>query len=437
MNLQTPEKIRTLQRKLYFAAKEKPERRFHQLYDQVYRPDILLHAYRLSKSLGGAAGADGQTFADIESAGRAEWLEGLREELRAQTYRPSPVRRVMIPKPNGGERPLGIPTIRDRVAQAAAKLVIEPIFEADFEDCAYGYRPKRGARDAVEKVHEGLLAGYTDVVDADLSKFFDTIPHDQLMQSVARRIVDRRMLALIKAWLSVSVVMTDDRGRKRVEPGGRRGTPQGGVISPLLANIYMHRYLRHWRERGCGERFQARIVNYADDFVILSRGRAEEALSWTRKVMQAIGLELNETKTRLCNAREASFDFLGYSFGPHIYRRTGRTYTAAWPSKKSVTRLKESVARILGPRVDPWGAVRDQLNRTLRGWLNYFNYGTTARTCWILDNYVYKRVLGFLRRRHKVSTRGTRVFPAEVVYGRLGVHPPWHRPWLVAPCAGR
>ena len=287
MRLQTPEKIRTLQRKLYLKAKAEPDFRFYLLYDKVYREDILFHAYRLARSNKGAPGVDGQSFAEIEAMGLEGWLSGIRDDLRAKTYRPEPVRRAMVPKPGGGERPLGIPTIRDRVVQGAVKLVIEPIFEADLEPSAYGYRPKRSAGDAVQAVHKLLCRGYTDVVDADLSKYFDTIPHAELMQSVARRIVDRNVLRLIKLWLKTPVEETDGDGKRRMT-GGRgstRGTPQGGIVSPLLAALYMNRFLRYWRITGQGTRFRAEVVNYADDLVILSRGHAREALAWTRQVM--------------------------------------------------------------------------------------------------------------------------------------------------------
>src|SRR5712671_7986202 len=270
MSLETPIKIRMLQRKLYQKAKEEPSYRFYLLYDKMHREDILGHAYALVKSNQGAPGVDGQSFWGIESQGLEEWLSGIREDLRNKTYQPQPVRRAMIPKAGGGERPLGIPTIRDRVAQTAAKLVLEPIWEADLEPNAYAYRPQRSAQDAIQKVNELLHERYTDIVDADLSKYFDTIPHSELMQCVARRIVDRQMLHLITMWLKAPVEERDETTGKRRLTGGKdhdRGTPQGGVVSPGLANLYMNRMLKGWRQTRRGEQFQARIVNYADDFV--------------------------------------------------------------------------------------------------------------------------------------------------------------------------
>jgi RNA-directed DNA polymerase len=424
VSLTTPESIRRLQRKLYVKAKREPEFRFYQLYDKVYRLDILHHAYRLAKSNGGSPGVDGVTFEDIEAQGVEEWLLALHHDLHAKTYRPSPVRRVMIEKPGGGERPLGIPTIRDRVAQTAAKLVIEPIFEADFEDCAHGYRPKHSAQGAVAQVHQHLCRGYTDVVDADLSKFFDMIPHHDLMQSVARRISDRSMLRLIKMWLKTPVEERDADGTRRLSGGksSKQGTPQGGVISPLLANIYMHRFLRAWRQRGLGRRFRAHIVNYADDFVILSRGCAEEALAWTRWAMERIGLRLNETKTRICDGLRERFDFLGYTFGPERYRKDGHWYLAAQASHKSVLRVKTRLRSILSPwNKDPWPAVATEVNRVLHGWANYFSYGTRLMAYRAIDNYVCRRTQGFLRRRHKVQSQGTSRWPDTVIFGELGI----------------
>ncbi len=322
MSLQTPDKIRTLQRKLYRKAKAEPAFRFYVPYDKICRDDILHHAYRLARANAGSPGVDKMTFERIEAAGAQEWLAGLREELVSRTYRPQPVRRVMLPKPGGGERPLGIPTIRDRVVQTAAKLVLEPIFEADFDDSAYSYRPNRGGGQAVKEVHRLICRGYTDVIDADLSGYFDSIPHSDLLRSVARRVVDRHVLHLIKMWLKAPVEERDDDGKRRMrgDRNATRGTPQGGVASPLLANIYMNRFLKHWRQTDRSEAFRAHVVAYADDFVILSRGYADEALAWTKAVMTKLGLTLNEAKTSVRNARQEHFDFLGYTFGPEYFR---------------------------------------------------------------------------------------------------------------------
>jgi RNA-directed DNA polymerase len=427
MSLATPDKIRDLQIKLYRKAKKEPEYRFYQLYDKVYREDILNHAYRLAKSNDGAPGVDEESFEDIESRGPQgvmEWLNGLGKDLHDKTYEPQPVRRVMIEKPGGGERPLGIPTIRDRVAQTAAKLILEPILEADLEPNAYGYRPKRSAQDAIQKVDELLYQGYTDIVDADLSKYFDTIPHSELMQCVARRIVDKHMLHLLKMWLQVPVEERDEKGKKRLT-GGRdndRGTPQGGVISPLLANLYMNRMLKGWKRTGRGEQYRARIVNYADDFVILSRGKAKESLEWTRGVLRRLGLTLNEQKTSIRNARKERFDFLGYTFGPHFSRRTGREYIGYSPSKKSVNRARRNVGEHLGSHnVAPWEEVRDRLNQKLKGWKAYFGLGSPSKAFEVLDEHVEERVRHFLRRRHKVQSQGTRQFSMKRIFGELGV----------------
>ena len=441
MSLATPIAIRTLQRKLYRKAKAAPAFRFYLLYDKIHRGDILRHAFALARANAGAPGVDGITFAAIEAAGLEKWLAGLREELVSKTYRADPVRRVMIPKPNGeGERPLGIPTIRDRVIQTAAKIVLEPIFEADFEDSAYGYRPTRGAVDAVKEVHRLICRGYTDVVDADLSRYFDSIPHAELMKSVARRVVDRHVLRLIKMWLRAPIEERDNDGKRRIGggKGNTRGTPQGGVASPLLANIYMNRFLKYWRLTKRGEAFRARVVTYADDFVILSRGHAAEALAWTKAVMTRLRLTLNEDKTSLRNARRERFDFLGYSFGPHRYKATGDWYLSASPSKKSMQRFKTKIGNLLLPgNFDPWPQLRDTLNSSLLGWSNYFCHGTRRSAFRSIDRYVYERVRDFLARRHKVAGRGTRRFSCDVVYGELGLLRLERLPLAATLCASR
>jgi RNA-directed DNA polymerase len=425
MSLTTPDKIRSLQRKLYCKAKAEPAFRFYVLYDKICREDILHHAYRMARANAGAPGVDGVTFAQIEERGLEGWLAGLREELVSKTYRPDSVRRVMIPKHGGGERPLGIPSIRDRVIQTAAKIVLEPIFEADFEGNAYGYRPARGAADAVKDVYRHLRRGYTDVVDADLSRYFDSIPHDDLLKSVARRVADGSVLRLIKLWLKAPIEERDGDGKRRIVGGkkNKHGTPQGGVASPLLANIYMNRFLKHWRLSGRDEAFRAHVVAYADDFVILSRGRAAEALTWTEAVMTRLGLTINESKTSLKDARRERFDFLGYSFGPHYPYNSGvRQQMSASPSKKSVQRLKAKVRELLVPsNTDPWPEVRDDLNRSLRGWSNYFNLGSPVMAFRSVDHYVRERVRAFLARRHKVAGRGTRRFTYDAIHRDRGV----------------
>jgi RNA-directed DNA polymerase len=424
MSLKTPDSIRTLQRKLYEKAKTEPGFRFYILYDKVWRADILNHAYDLARANKGAPGVDGMTFDRIEASGLENWLTRLGEEVRAKTYRCQAVRRVMIPKPGGGERPLGIPTIRDRVVQTAAKLVLEPIFEADLDPAAFGYRPRRGAGDAVQAVLILLRQGHTDVVDADLSKYFDTIPHHELMLSIARRIVDRDMLALIKQWLTAPVETTGGDGKRRMEGGkaSRRGVPQGGVISPLVANLYMDRFLKYWRQTGRGKAWDAHVINYADDFVILSRGHAAEALAWTDSVMARLGLTLNRTKTRLCDARTERFDFLGYSFGPHCHRQQGRWFVGASPSSKSVRRLKDKLGAILVPgNKGPWDEVCGTLNRLLRGWCGYFSPGTHYVTDRVIEAHLYDRVRNFLVRRHKMPPRSIGPFSMEAVFGDLGM----------------
>ena len=424
MSLATPPAIRSLQRKLYVKAKKEPTGRFYSLFDKIGRADVLAHAYRCAKSRQGAPGVDGATFEQIEAEGLKGWLGQLREDLRSGRYRPDAVRRVYIPKPGGGERPLGIPTIRDRVAQTAAHLVLSPIFEAEFAEEMYGYRPRRSARGAVAAVHEALRSGYTDVVDADLSQYFDAIPHTDLLKSVARRVSDGAVLQLLRQWLKTPVAEQGEAGREK-RTGGRdhgRGTPQGGVISPLLANVYMNRFLRAWRERGMAERLQAKVVNYADDFVILCRGTAGQALAVTRRWMASLKLTLNEAKTGVRDARRECFDFLGYTFGPAVHRPTGRTHLAVRPSRRAVARLRDRVRAILATgNTLPWPEVVAALNRILRGWRHYFSYGSVTRAYWWVDAFVLHRARGFLARRHKVSGRGTRRFPAGEVFGDGGL----------------
>jgi RNA-directed DNA polymerase len=419
-----PERVERLRKKLYEKAKREPDYRFYSLYDKVCWPETLLRSYRQAKANGGAAGVDGVRFEDIELNGVERWLGELEKELMEQTYRPQPVRRVMIPKPGGGERPLGIPTIRDRVAQTAVVLIVEPIFEADFEDNVYAYRPERSAQEALAEVMERLLAGQKHVVDADVEQYFDTLPHADLLQSVARRVADGKILHLLKLWLKSPVEERDEKGNRRMTGGKRsqRGTPQGGVISPLLANIYINRLLRHWRKTGATQRL-GQIVSYADDFVILctSRGQAEASLVQVSRWLEKLGLRLHPAKTRLCYAEEESFDFLGYTFGPFRHWRTGKRVLSARPSKKSQKKLKEKVNLLLYPgNPTPWPELRVRLNRLLTGWAEYFQFGYTTPAYQAVKRHVAQRVRQFLRRRHKLPS-GTGRFGFLEVYGKVGV----------------
>jgi RNA-directed DNA polymerase len=424
MSLTTPERIRTLQQRLYAKAKKEPRYRFYTLYDKIYRWDILEHAYHRARANAGAPGVDGMTFEQIEAAGVETFLREIQRELQEGTYRADPVRRVEIAKPDGqSTRPLGIPTIRTRVVQTAALLVLTPIFEADLPDNAWGYRPKRSAVGAVEQVHANLQAGYTDVVDADLRQYFETIPHAELLRCVARRISDGKVLALIKAWLQAPIMEQDDRGRTRRRGGKHhhRGTPQGGVISPLLALLYMRRFLLAWQR--WEDRLQAHVCTYADDLVVLCRGTAEQALAVTRDLMRRIKLELNEEKTRIVDARIESFDFLGYTFGPMHSPKNGARYLGAAPSKARVRRLRHAVHRYLSPHnQSPADEVIAHLNRLLVGWQHFFSYGTVTKTYRQIDRYVADRLRRFLVRRHKVSSQGTRQFSNLRLYQEYGLH---------------
>jgi len=311
VRLQTPQKIRDLQRKLYLKAKREPKFRFYLLQDKVWREDILEHAYHLVRANGGAPGIDGVTFQSIETGeGEAKFLSALQQELKEKTYRARAVRRVFIPKGDGRHRPLGIPTIRDRVAQMAVKLVIEPIFEADFEDCSFGFRPKKDAHQAVGAIREALSHGHPYVLDADLQQYFDTIPHNKLMKLVAGRVSDRYILGWINQWLRAPVVEEDEEGKRRTKPT-KRGTPQGGVISPLLANIYLHLFDRVFLSYCRATGLKAHLVRYADDFVVLMRGGVKATEQKVKQVLARMELKLNEEKSRVVDAREGSFDFLG------------------------------------------------------------------------------------------------------------------------------
>ena len=392
------ERVQELREKLYLAAKKSKTRRFHALFDKVHRMDFLTSAWKQVKANKGSAGIDNETIADIIKKGEDTVLAEIQYRLQNKKYYPKKVKRVYIPKPDGKQRPLGIPTVRDRIVQTSAKMVIEPIFEADFLDCSYGFRPNRCAHDAVDEIRKTMNAGYTVVLDADIKGFFDNINHYMLLDLVYQRINDRKVLKYIKKWLKCGVI---DSG---IPIETDKGTPQGGVISPLLANIYLHEFDKFWTQQTT---VTGKLVRYADDFVILFRTdkEAEIGLQLVKEKLRELNLELNEKKTKIVHTKQGKegFDFLGFQLSKVRSPKYKKYYAQNWPSNKSMKAIKIKIKDFLGQRrILLWNMdnVIKELNPILRGWMNYFKFGNSTRKFALVDRYVHERMALWWRKKH-------------------------------------
>jgi len=428
MSLPTPsETVEKLQTSLQTKAKAEPAFRFYALWDKVCRQDVLLEAYRRCRANAGAAGVDGETFERIDALGPEQWLGTLREELVSGRYVPMPLLRVWIPKSNGGQRPLGIPCIRDRVVQMAAVLIIGPIFEADLLPQQYGFRPGLDAKMALRRVYWHVTQhGRREVVDADLRDYLTSIPHSPLLRSLSRRIADGRILHIIKGWLTAPVVEVIEGRRVQTTEARRtkRGTPQGGVISPLLANLYFRRFLLAWHNHGHRDQLDAHVVNYADDFVICCQpGNAEAAMTRMASLMGRLGLEVNTTKTRIARLPEEQFDFLGYTVG-RFHGKDGRPYFGTRPSRKAVKsllrRIHERTTRQWYP--DEPASTVARISSMLRGWCGYFDQGPVMEIYELVRAYTERRVRRWLMRRSGRRGVGFRQIPNEYLYETLGLY---------------
>jgi len=426
MILEPPASVQKLQTALQAKAKGSPGYRFYLLYDKLYRKDVLEYAYRCCRANRGAPGVDQQDFADIEAYGEERWLGELADKLRGKTYRPEAVRRVWIPKADGKKRPLGIPCVADRTVMTAAVAVLAPIFEADMPDEQHAYRANFSAHTAVRSVHSLISAGHTQIIEGDLAGYFDSLPHAELLKSVARRVSDRHMLHLIKMWLDAPVEEDDGQGGKRRTTPSKdsgRGVPQGSPISPLLGNLYMRRFVLGWKQRGLEHRLSAKIVSYADDYVICCKGSAKEALAEMREMMQRLKLTVNEAKTRVCRLPKERFDFVGYTFGRCYSVKTGRAYWGTQPSKKSLSRIIEAIHDYTD-RSTTWqetDILVTRINRTLVGWSNYFSLGPVGKAYNTIDRYTTYRLRRWLCKKHKVRSTGKSRYSNEYLHDRLGL----------------
>lgn len=420
----TKDKVQELQRKLYLKAKLEPNFRFYALYDRVYRTDVLKKSWMRVKLNHGSAGIDGISLKDIEEQGVDDFLKTIQQELRTRKYHPLPAKRVYIPKPDGSKRPLSIPTVKDRVVQMAVKLVIEPIFEAGFEDASFGYRPKRGAQKAALEVRKYLNYGYTNVIDADLKDCFGSIPHRELLDMIAKRIVDGKVLRLIRLFLKQGVME-----EKETSINNDKGTPQGGVISPLLANIYLDQMDKGWKSLNK----YARLIRYADDLVIMTKYNVKSSFSKLQNLTGKLKLELNQKKTKLVDTEKESFDFLGYSFGKAQNPSKTKRVVYFWPSQKAEKAIRGKIRKLTNPKrpikVDE---LITELNPVMRGWVNYFRIANSSRKFGKIKLYAAGKVRKFMRRKRNKKGYGYKEYPGSYLYGKLGLYSDYRLSWTKA-----
>jgi group II intron reverse transcriptase/maturase len=416
--LPTPlEKVQNFQRGLYLKAKRKEEMRFYSLYDKVYSGDVLFESWKRIRANKGCAGVDGKTIGEIEENGTGQFLKQIQKDLKEKTYKPECIRRVYIPKPNGDKRPLGIPIIKDRVIQMAVKIVIEPIFEADFQDCSYGFRPKRSAHQSLKKLKGLMNRGYSQVIDADLKSYFDTIPHSRLLELIAKRITDKNILKLINLWLKAGVVSEGAILRNSIT-----GTPQGGVISPLLANIYLNELDKLWRGR-YERQFNAYLIRYADDFLILTGKQPPEVLKTLQMTIEGLNLKLNEEKTKILNMEKDKLTFLGFSFKKVYDIRRKVRYIISFPSAKAMKMIRGRIRELTSYRIpEKVEVIISRLNPVIRGWSNYFIEGNSSKWFGQLRHHLENKIRRFIQKRRLKEGFGFNIYPDQYLYKKLGLY---------------